>query len=543
MTKDTVHLGFEVGTGHVVEIPIHHLAVTGQTQEAGKTTTLEALVSRSGIPTIVFVTKRFEQSFRGDESFDKTQDRQRRTIPPYFRERADWQFVASILEATLRERMKFQRSWIMKLCEVRKDWSAPRSLADVQRNVEIALKTARGIHEGVYTELRSYLQLVVPQIEAIPLSKDINLGPGLNVMELADYSLEMQSLIIQSVLDWVYHKADNTIVVIPEAWEFIPRKRGSPVKLAAEQLIRKGAGGRNYVWLDSQDIASMDSDIRKSIVVWLLGVQREANEVKRTLDHIPLGSPKPTIKDVMTLERGQFFVCHGKIMLKVYVQPAWMEAEKARAIAMGLAAIEKIVRYIKRSILYTKHDTKEEERKEATVTEREAKKLEAENERLKRQETKLQTRIEELEGEKRLHRLHQESEPLEAVIRTGDLDGDEARYLRIRTRLIEDLPQMPSVLRILTQRPEIEVEIQREIVNVGADTPEGWVGRLIAEGFFNDTASANSAYNEFKRRGAKLAKPSAYNWCRRLVSKGFLTEETKGSFRAVSGMKVNIVKK
>lgn len=520
--KQSIHLGFEVGTGKSVEIPIHHLAVTGQTQEAGKTTTLEALVSRSGIPTIVFVTKRFEQSF-GDGH----------TIPPYFRERADWQFVASILEATLRERMKFQRSWIMKLCEARREWPAPCTLADVQRNVEIALKTARGIHEGVYTELRSYLQLVVPQIELIPFSKDVNLGPGLNVMDLADYSLEMQSLIIQSVLDWVYHKADNTIVVIPEAWEFIPRKRGSPVKLAAEQLIRKGAGGRNYVWLDSQDIASMDGDIRKSIVVWLLGVQREANEVKRTLAHIPLGSPKPTVKDVMTLEKGQFFVCHGKVMLKVYVQPAWMESEEAREIAAG-----------KRILLPS--EVLDRERKEPTVTEAEAKRLEAENERLKREKAELQKRIESLKGEEHLRSRpprDNQRPPAISARQSNDLDGDEALYLRIKARFIDDLPEMPEVLRILAQRPEIEVEIKRETVTISADTPEGWIARLIAEGFFNNVSNGNSAFNELKRRGARLAKPSAYDWCRRLVRKGFLTEETKGSFRAVAGMKINIVEK
>lgn len=47
MTSRTVHLGFEVDTrisdlsNRRVEIPIKHMAVTGQTQESGKTTTLE----------------------------------------------------------------------------------------------------------------------------------------------------------------------------------------------------------------------------------------------------------------------------------------------------------------------------------------------------------------------------------------------------------------------------------------------------------------------------------------------------------------------
>jgi|SRR3990167_2864398 len=59
----TIHLGYEVGSGREVQIPIRHLAVTGQTQESGKTTTLEALVRRSGLRAIAFVTKRGEGSF------------------------------------------------------------------------------------------------------------------------------------------------------------------------------------------------------------------------------------------------------------------------------------------------------------------------------------------------------------------------------------------------------------------------------------------------------------------------------------------------
>ena len=81
----TVHLGFAVGTGAPVAVPVQHLAVTGQTQASGKTTTLEALVARSGLAAIAFVTKRHEGSFRGDHH----------RIAPYFRERADWQSVAS----------------------------------------------------------------------------------------------------------------------------------------------------------------------------------------------------------------------------------------------------------------------------------------------------------------------------------------------------------------------------------------------------------------------------------------------------------------
>ena len=47
MMQALIHLGYEVGTGNSVEIPLKHTAVTGMTQESGKTTTLEALVSRA----------------------------------------------------------------------------------------------------------------------------------------------------------------------------------------------------------------------------------------------------------------------------------------------------------------------------------------------------------------------------------------------------------------------------------------------------------------------------------------------------------------
>jgi hypothetical protein len=56
-----VHLGFEVGTGNSDEIPLRNIAVTGQTQESGKTTTLEALISRAKVPALAFITKTWRE--------------------------------------------------------------------------------------------------------------------------------------------------------------------------------------------------------------------------------------------------------------------------------------------------------------------------------------------------------------------------------------------------------------------------------------------------------------------------------------------------
>lgn len=345
-----IRLGYELRTGKAVDIPLDHTAVTGRTQQSGKTTTLEALVHRSGLRAVVFVTKKAESGFR-----------QAHTIPPFFIESADWQFVSAVLESTIHQNLKFERSWIMDACK------GARSLKEVQDNVQTALhgvknphygekkkgrkrddrewqkKPATGMNYGVLNVLDGYLQIVVPQIETLPYTKTLDLNPGLNVMDLHQYSTELQALVIRSVLEWVYQHEKNTVVIIPEAWEFIPQNRRSPVLLAAEELIRKGAASKNFVWLDAQDIAAMHKSVLRSVGVWILGVQREANEIKRMLNHIP--APRPSATDVMMLERGQFFVCYQNVMKKAYVQPFWVGDEHARAIAMGeepTASVEKI---------------------------------------------------------------------------------------------------------------------------------------------------------------------------------------------------------
>jgi len=55
MEKPTIHLGYVIGSGAEIAVPLGHMAVTGQTQLSGKTTTLEALASRSGRKVIVSI--------------------------------------------------------------------------------------------------------------------------------------------------------------------------------------------------------------------------------------------------------------------------------------------------------------------------------------------------------------------------------------------------------------------------------------------------------------------------------------------------------
>lgn len=317
MKQRTVHLGFEIGTGEPVEIPVKHLCVTGQTQESGKTTTLEALISRAGLKALAFVTKRGEGSFPNA-----------RTIQPYFREQTDWKYVAAILEASRMEKLKWERAWIIRASK------GAKTLAEVQTNVREALKKAKGQSESAYLCLDAYLDDVVPYIGQMKWASTVDLQPGINVMNLETMNVEMQHLVLRSSIEWMLnHGEPGSLVVIPEAWKFIPQGRGTPVKLAAESYIRQAAGIPNFLWLDSQDIAGIDKIILKSVPVWLLGVQRESNEIERTLAQIPAGIKKPSKADIATLGLGQFFTCWGTHIKKVYVQPEWMETNAAREFA------------------------------------------------------------------------------------------------------------------------------------------------------------------------------------------------------------------
>lgn len=325
--------------GREVSVPLKHTAVLGQTQESGKTTTQEAMISRSGLRAVAFLTKRGEQSFRLSQP-----------IKPFFREAQDdyFRYVIAVIEGMLEMKLgSFERQLILKLCrdyekaagtgkkrQVRYAWRAATSLEQLAANVKKALPHLRGRDEGTAMQLEEYLKSVIPEIEASDFDERLRIRPGINVMDVTRLSMGLQSLVIASVIDWVHQREKNTIVIIPEAWKFIPEGRSSAVKRSAERLIREGAALKNFVWIDSQDLRGIDKTIVRSVTVWLFGVQREKNEVLNTLNSLP-ALPKPSATDIMGLKKGQFFVTYGDRLVKTYVRPAGMEAEQARAIARG----------------------------------------------------------------------------------------------------------------------------------------------------------------------------------------------------------------
>jgi hypothetical protein len=320
-TKKQILLGYEEGTGTPVELPLSHLIVTGVTQLSGKTTTLEALIARSGLRAIVFKTKIGERVFHGGT-----------LIPPFYKERSDWQYVEALLEATLREKLKFERSWIIRACQ------GASSLFDVSRNIDqfLANEKLRAMDRDIFTNLKAYFEIVLPQLQYANFSRSLEIRDGINIMDLERFKEEIQSLVIRAVLDAVLTETKDVVVVIPEAWKFLPQSRGNPVKSMAESFIRQGGTNDNWLWVDSQDMSGVDKKPLKQVSEWILGLQTERNEVTHTLDQISVAKAhKPKPEEIMTLSLGHFVVVTPKMTKRVYVRPIWMTEKDAIAVASG----------------------------------------------------------------------------------------------------------------------------------------------------------------------------------------------------------------
>jgi hypothetical protein len=514
-----IHLGFEIESGQAVEIPVKHMAITGQTQESGKTTTLEALIHRSDLPAIAFVTKRGEGSFHGGNQ-----------IRPYFQERTDWPFVESILRSVMLEKMKYERRWIVRACR------GAKALADVQKRChELQAKSKNDFVGDMYMLLGEYLDRVVPLIAALPKSPTLALSAGLNVMDLSRYPQELQMLVISSTLDWIHQRAEGVITIIPEAWKFVPQSRNTPVKFVVEKLAREGAGLKNYIWLDAQDLAGVDKMLLRACAVWLMGVQREANEVRRALANMPGGIKKPKADDLAMLGLGDFFLSAGRDLLKVYVQPAWMDEDAARKIATGA-----------RSLLELPHEVSFKEEDMGALDE------------LRSQLSSLQSENAQLRELLRLHCIAVPGQKTELIAtgsgstkapnaemtapRTFSVEetfDNERLYQAIKNRLIEE---SPGILASLAKTiPEITVTVKREKLEMDTSTLDGRVAALIADGFFDERRGNKDVLTELSLRGWPDAAPNVSKCFSRLIRMGFLRDDGGGRYKAVAGMKVNIL--
>lgn len=526
---DKILLGFEVPTGQSVYMRLHHTVVCGMTQLSGKTTTLEAIINRSGLQAIAFKTKRGESGFNSYHE-----------IPPFFKERADWRYVQSLLEATMRERMKFERSWIIKASK------GAKTLKDVYQNVLTLKEKTRkdSLSESVYTVLEEYLKLVIPQIEKFTFSPVLDLGDGINVMDLTPMSLEMRSLVIRSVMEYVSDDMSNVIIVVPEAWEYLPQGRSTPVKWFAETFIRKGASIGNYLFFDSQDVAAIDKAPLRSCDNWIMGRQREVHEIDRLRDTI--GKQFASEEEIKRLPLGHFFASIGDDLKKVYVLPVGVDEETGIKVAKGELSSE----YVKELLNKTRLKGEDDEmykglyEKEKSVREDLERKLVAETDNIDKTFKELEERVNKLNKENEA--LNKKVKELEFLAqfkkvelqKLADLQEKMKAYNEFRDALSKILPTTGTVfspaaevnVNLKQTVTEWNVEKNREILEATDKDVQGQVLLLVNRGWFDQRRRIAAVRDELKRVFDSTPRPGTIETSlSSLVPKGILEREHEGN--------------
>jgi len=322
--------------------------------------------------------------------------------------------------------------------------------------------------------------------------------------------------------------------------------------------------------------------------VWLFGVQRATREIWRALEHMPEGLPakRPRPADIATLSKGQFYVCFGKEMHKVYVQPAWMTAAHAEAIARGEEEVDSAREILKEYADEHKTPAKSSPREmrkdhesprtdtdtgrdrqpaqpetaSPSASARDARPVAPDDdpeeeaiwkekyEALKREYDVLCQRLRLVEGRIGAAGITGLGVVPGAVDPTnGDTNGNmDFIYRHVRDRLSADLRTGKlegGLLQLLSQQPEIRVNVKRHTLEMSDDSTDGRIALLISQKFFDTPQDSGTVTKEFKRRGwfaTKTSNAAVLQPLAKITEMGFLVKEGT-EYQSVPGMKVHIV--
>ena len=115
---------------------------------------------------------------------------------------------------------------------------------------------------------------------------------------------------------------------------------------------------------------------------------------------------------------------------------------------------------------------------------------------------------------------------------------NEALYQAFKARLIEEAP---ALLRLIQDRPELEVSVERRVITADGTSTTGRVARLLKADWLADSRRFSEILRELERTGTRVNNKSLSVALKDLVVGGFLTKESVDRYRAVPDMVVNVV--
>jgi len=503
-----VLLGFTVPDGEPYYLPLGHTCITGMTQY-GKSTTGEAILRRSkSAKSLVFLTKRGEKTFA---------DANR--IPPFYKERFDWEYVRGLLEAAMREKLKFETPWIMRI-------SKAVNLAPVeQRNLStwhkylkqmLTREQLREFDRNIYTLLDGYMDKVTPVLDQArqQLATQLTLKEGLNVEDLTEWYQQeaFQMVLIGAAMDHILEVENNTRVMMPEAWKMLPQGRNTPVKLRFEKYVREGATNGNFLYIDAQDLGGVDKEPLRQVSLWIMGKMMQADEVERLLKQTFKVTIKPV--DIQTLQVGHFIVVNGieNRVDKVYVWPWGVPEQLAKDVAAGKIPPEVVKEWlVERQKLLNEHAH-----------------VELPEDLLNRVNA-LSRRVDNLT----------DLETLTTAVKL--LREDFNKHIDINHQpKFQDMGVEIGEAQVTLQHPIYKVEVENPIKDfkLTTETPEGKVMWLAKDGFFKNWRRFTDVNNALTEAKMPLQKVDLMRALKNLCDQGFLA--TRKTDRSEYSMPDNV---
>ncbi len=319
-------LGFEIGTGKVVDVPVTHTVFSALTG-GGKTEAVLRLMKEAaaqGYTILALDVKAKPRDFDGIG----------REIKPVISQSTEPLLVLRMLEAVAGYGLFSRFPVILDACADTKDLEEFRANLEALRDNKKAWARRR---EDAKV-LAYFTKRLRDQVAKGSYSSELQLRPGINVMDISRLPEGVQQLVVDSVLRRLLEGHEKVILVLEEAIRFIPQAEKVQFDTSARRFIREGRSANLWLWASGQALTEMDVHVRKNIRLWILGPQSEVNEAKRFTEQVPL---KVKAAEIQSLSTGHFIVGirradeeGGKVEVKkIYVQPTWLPDDVAVGIA------------------------------------------------------------------------------------------------------------------------------------------------------------------------------------------------------------------
>jgi hypothetical protein len=528
---------FSVPSGEPVSIEPFNYAIAGQTQFSGKTTLLKRLAmwaAEEGFRVLIFDTKDTGEEYSGFG----------RQISVCMRETTDPFVLIGLLESIFRRRLTRYYATLTRVTEGAEDFDDM-----IKKSKELESKTRSSWLKDACRVLYDLLERLKAETRKVETVPELQLQDGINRMVINDFSLEAQQLIIKNAFEDALRKYKrDLILVLDEAFKFIPQGYSSAATQAIMQVITQGGRTRLFTWISTQFLAITDKDPLKACPFKFLGTQDHITEVKHTLDLVPEAKGRFTTDDVMKRKVGHWILVRKRPMdvRVVYSAPLDVPVEEARKVARGELTPE-IIRddYLKKmeeeEELIWKERYEEEKRKREEVesefkrqverlsdlkAEEKIKKLKADYEKLQSKKDELEVLYMQAKEEQaesgEISKLKQQLG--EATEKIGDLtEGVEkaekdAKLLRefrevlgkivpMEQVLVSSEPTAPSEISVTTEQPLLSVKAERKTLNLTDKDLHGRIAIVYAESLLPEKSCTTRQLNKImeQRFGQKEA--------------------------------------